>query len=80
MIMIDVFVPHLYRAFDFEVNEKSLAEDTLNNIKMITEKYLKTEFETPPKALFDFRQGVFLKKGTSLCEQGITNGDRLILI
>lgn len=80
MIMIDIFVPGLYRAYDFELNENMKPKDVLINVCGILEKQLDIKFESTPEELFSFRKGVFLKQDMSLKEQGIKNADRLILI
>lgn len=80
MIMIDIFVPGLYRAYDFELNENIKPKDVLMNACGILEKQLDIEFESAPEELFSFRKGAFLKQDMSLKEQEIKNADRLILI
>ncbi len=80
MIMIDVFIPSLYRPYDFEVNEKETAANLVVDIKEIVERQHRIKFKEAPYALFDYGKGEFIKNDMSLAEQGIGNGDRLILI
>ena len=80
MIMIDIFVPSLYEAFDFEINEKATLEEVLKFLPVIIEKKCGVKFDTPPVTLFSYRKGELIKKNISLSKQGILNGDRLILI
>ena len=80
MIMIDIFVPALYKAFDFEVDEKTTPEVVIGKVTQIIERYLGTGYEREPIALFSYRKGELINNHTALASQGILNGDRLILI
>lgn len=80
MIMIDVFIPSLYRVFDFEIDKKIVTKNLIEDIRNIVEKQVGLKYCDSPYALYSYRKGEFLKNGSLIEEQGIRNGDRLILI
>ncbi len=80
MIMIDVMVPPLDEAFDFEVDENITLTDFRERIEKMIENRRKVNFRTEIRELFSFRKGMFLREDISLSLLGIINGDRLILI
>lgn len=80
MIMIDVFVPSLYQAFDFEIDRKILTKNLIEDIRDLVEKQVGLKYQNSPYALYSYRKGEFLKDNSLIEEQGIRNGDRLILV
>ena len=80
MIMIDVFIPSLHQPYDFEVNEMETAANLVIDIKEIVERQHRIKFREAPYALYNYGKGEFIKNDIPLSEQGIRNGDRLVLI
>lgn len=80
MIMIDVLIPPLDKAYDFEVNENIIKDELLRFIKALVAKREKVQFNSENSELFFFRKGDFINSSDSLHKQGIISGDRLILV
>lgn len=80
MIVIDVLVPPLDRAYDFEVDENAGEEYLTQRIGCLIEEHDKVRFSTGRRELFFLRGECFLDGAKSLKEQGVSNGDRLILV
>lgn len=80
MIMIDVLVPPLDRAFDFEVDEGIDVERLREDVERLIEAKEKMLFSTKKRQMFLYRKGDFLRDGITLTNQGVINGDRLILV
>lgn len=80
MIMIDVLVPPLDRAFDFEVDEKICPMNLIEDVERLIESREKVHFSLEKRELFLYRLGEFVKAELPLNIQGVVNGDRLILI
>lgn len=81
MISVDIHVPVLDRAYDFELNEEletgRLIEDIL--ILIAREEHLH-ESEGGNMYFYAVRQEIVLRREETLGNQGVRNGDRLVLI
>lgn len=80
MIVIDVLVPPLDRAYDFEVDENEGEVYLTKKIGSLIEEHDKVRFSPGKRELFFLRGECFLDSAKSLKEQGVSNGDRLILV
>lgn len=80
MILVDIQVPVLDRVYDFELDEgaevEMLTEDIL---ALISEQEHVTCKNSKEMLLYSLRQELILEGGSSLKQQGIIAGDRLIL-
>lgn len=80
MIMIDVVVPPLSEVFDFQVDENKQVTEFKKDVEKLIERKENMKFGLALRELFHYRVGDFLKENGTMGEQGIVNGDRLILI
>lgn len=81
MILIDVQIPVLDRIYDFELDEDSMAGVLMEEIiALIAKKEHLTVNEGKEMYLYSLGQENVLKKDRTLRQQGICDGDRLILI
>lgn len=80
MIMIDVLVPPIDEAFDFEIDETAKVSTLREEVEDLIMKRKEAVFGTESRELFHYRLGDFLNENEALNKQGIRNGDRLILI
>ncbi|MCR5502632.1 MAG: EsaB/YukD family protein [Lachnospiraceae bacterium] len=80
MIMIDVMIPALDRILDFEIDPGVAVKELEERIVRLTEEKEEVTFDPGSKMLFFMRTGDFLQPGLSMTEQGVGNGDRLILV
>lgn len=78
--MIDVLVPPLDEVYDFEVDENKEISEFREEVEKLIEKKENLRFGLALRELFLYRVGDFLKETGTLREQGIINGDRIILI
>lgn len=80
MILIDVLVPPLDRIFDFEIDENVEATYLIKNVMELIARKEKIQFDIENRQMFLYRVGDFLKENMPLKDQGIINGDRVILV
>ncbi|MDD6492938.1 MAG: EsaB/YukD family protein [Firmicutes bacterium] len=81
MILIDVQIPVLDRIYDFELDEDSMAGVLMEEIiALISKKEHLTVNEGKEMYLYSLGQENVLKNDRTLRQQGICDGDRLILI
>lgn len=80
MIMIDVLVPALDRILDFEIDPGIAVTELEERIVRLTENEEERKFSPGRKLLFSMKTGDFLKPELTAVEQGVGNGDRLILV
>lgn len=80
MIFVDVLVPPIDRIFDFEVTDQIATGYFKAKVEELIEEKADVLFSVKKREFFFYRAGEFLKDNLSLGEQGVINGDRLILI
>lgn len=80
MIFVDVLVPPIDRIFDFEVTDQIATGNFKAKVEELIEEKADVLFSVKKREFFFYRAGEFLKDNLSLGEQGVINGDRLILI
>ena len=80
MIFVDVLVPPIDRIFDFEVTDQIATRYFKDKVEELIEEKADVLFSVKKREFFFYRAGEFLKDNLSLGEQGVINGDRLILI
>lgn len=81
MILIDVQIPVLDRIYDFELDEDSMAGVLMEEIiALISKKEHLTVNGGKEMYLYSLGQENVLKNDRTLRQQGICDGDRLILI
>lgn len=81
MIVVDIQVPVLDRIYDFELDEEREVGDLMKEIvSLIEEKESLRPAREKKRYLYAIRRACVLKENERLAEQGIRNGDRLILI
>lgn len=79
-MMVDVLVPPLEEVFDFELDDRIDEKSLRENIEELISRDKKVIFQVAKREIFNYRMGEFLEEGKSLKEQGVMNGDRLILV
>ena len=81
MIMVDVEVLALDRVYDFELDTQMRTEEVMKKMVLLIlqESGLKTA-EAEAFYLYGLRQEKILNPDMTLNEQGVQNGDRLVLI
>lgn len=80
MIMIDVEVPLLGQVYDFELNEEKETGKLIQEmVGLIAQKEQKVVVMEDDLLLYSYRSERILQKELTLKEQGIRNGDRLVL-
>lgn len=81
MILVDVQVPAMDRIYDFELDEGLTAGVLTRDIQTLVSKQEKIpERGGADRYLYSLRQGSILRREETLKQQGIRDGDRLILI
>ena len=80
MIMIDVLIPPLDESFDFEIDEEIMPEEFVLKLTGIIENMRNVSFSCRPFNLFSFKKGDFIKDDLSFARQGITSGERFVLV
>lgn len=80
MILVDIQVPALDQVYDFELDEKSRGEELLREVCQLLTGKEKLRGGSDSMCLYSVRLGEVLKEDQSLEEQGVREGDRLILI
>ncbi|MCR4991125.1 MAG: hypothetical protein K6A38_09710 [Lachnospiraceae bacterium] len=80
MIMIDVLVPPLDEAFDVETDESVFLEEFVFKLKRIIESIRNVSFGRRDSMLFSINKAEFVKNDQSFKAQGITNGERMVLV
>ena len=81
MIIVDVEVPALDMIYDFEMDEETITEEVMQKMVVLIlqcNHLQKTEKEE--SCLYGLRQKKILNPCMTLKEQGIQNGDRLVLL
>lgn len=80
MILVDVQVPALDKVFDFELDEEVKIKSLLDEIPELIAKKQKKQMHSGEKMyLFALERELLLREELTLKEQGIGNGERLIL-
>lgn len=81
MIMVDVEVFLLDRIYDFELDENAAAGEVKEKIIKLIEENLKIRrAEGEEMELYALRQEKILNDKMTSAQQGVQNGDRLVLI
>ncbi|MCI8978193.1 EsaB/YukD family protein [Lachnospiraceae bacterium 54-11] len=81
MILVDIQVPVLDKIFDFELDEEACADAVLEEIQELIAGQEGLDCEEPGKMyLYVPGQEGILTGNETLKQQGIRDGDRLILI
>lgn len=81
MIMVDVEVFRLERVYDFELDENAAAGEVKDKIiKLIEENLRIKRAQGEEMELYSLRQEKVLNDKMTPAQQGIRNGDRLVLI
>lgn len=81
MIMVDVEVFLLDRIYDFELDENAAAGEVKEKIVKLIEENLKIRrAEGEEMELYALRQEKILNDKMTSAQQGVQNGDRLVLI
>ncbi len=81
MILVDVQIPAMDRVYDFELDEELTAKVAMQDIQMLVSKLEKvSERGKEDSYLYSLRQDSILKREETLKQQGVRDGDRLILI
>lgn len=81
MIMVDVEVFLLDRIYDFELDENAAAGEVKEKIIKLIEENLKIKrAEGEEMELYALRQEKILNDKMTSAQQGVQNGDRLVLI
>ncbi len=80
MIMIDVLIPPLEESFDFEIDEEIMLEEFVRKLTGIIENVRNVSFSCRRFSLFSFKKGDFIKEDQSFACQGITSGERFVLV
>lgn len=81
MIMVDIQVPVLDRIYDFELDEERKVGELVKEILALIEEKENLRNDREKKLyLYATRRACILKENEKLADQGIRNGDRLILI
>ncbi len=82
MILVDVQVPAMDRVYDFELDEELTAGILVRDIEALVAKQEKAAKgkEGGDRYLYSLRQDGILRQEETLKQQGVHDGDRLILI
>lgn len=81
MILVDIQVPVLDKVYDFELDEETKVEMVLKEIlALITQKEGITCEEPEKMCLYVLGQEGILPGDATLRQQGVSDGDRLLLI
>ena len=80
MIMIDVLIPPLDESFDFEIDEEIMLGEFIRKLTRIIENVRNVSFSCRSFNLFSFKKGDFIKDDISFANQGITSGERFVLV
>ena len=81
MIMIDIYVPVLDKTYDFELDEHtSVQELTEKILLLIGQKEYLYPISSKESYLYSVTKNCILGRNSDLESQGVTNGERLILI
>lgn len=81
MIMVDVEVFLLDRIYDFELDENAAAGEVKEKIVKLIEENLKIRrAEGEEMELYALRREKILNDKMTSAQQGVQNGDRLVLI
>ncbi len=80
MIMIDVLIPPLDESFDFEVDEEIMLGEFVGKLTRIIENVRNVRFNCRSFKLFSFKKGDFIKDDLSFANQGVTSGERFVLV
>lgn len=81
MILVDIHVPSLDRTYDFELDEEMTTKKAAEKIVRIVAQKENAAYEEEEKMfLFSMGRGRLLNDSFTLKEQGIKNGERLVLL
>ncbi len=81
MILVDVQVLALDQVFDFELDEEMQAGELTEKIlRLLIKKSKQTQQPSQPLFLYAVRRDKVLNPLTTLSQQGIESGERLILL
>lgn len=81
MINIDIAVPIINKVYDFSIDENTAVETITEDIvDLIIQKEAYTSVNTVDMLLFFEKNQVVLDPGKSLRINGVSNGDRLLLV
>lgn len=80
MIIVDVEVPALYKIYDFEIDEDTMAGEVTQKIIVLILQCNQLQRAEEKMYLYGLRQDKILNPCMTLREQGIQNGDRLVLL
>lgn len=81
MILVDVQVPAMDQVYDFELDEELTAGTLAQDIgALVAKKEKASEGGGGDRYLYSLRQDGILKREETLKQQGVRDGDRLILI
>lgn len=81
MVMVDVEVPALDRVYDFELEKEALTgELTEKIVTLIVQNSGLLKEQSEELYLYALQQEKILNPKMTLKQQGIQNGDRLVLI
>ena len=82
MILVDIYIPSLDAVFDFKVDETAKITNVVQEISEMMCKKYKTDLNLPAEqfCLCSADQSKILNGNTSLEENGIVNGSRLIMV
>lgn len=82
MILVDVYIPSLGMTYDFRVDEYVKLTSVVQEIsEMLTDKYKSSLNKRAEEfMLCSITDGRILNNGTSLAENNITNGCKLLMV
>ncbi|NBJ93589.1 hypothetical protein D5281_13545 [bacterium 1xD42-62] len=81
MILVDIQIPALDRVYDFELDEGLTVRVLMQDIQTLVSKQEKIpEREDGDSYLYSLGQERILRQEETLKQQGVQDGDRLILI
>lgn len=81
MIIVDIQVPSINKVYDFELDEEMMAGALVKEVaEIVAEKEKMIYRQEDQMYLFAMEHEKVLNENCSLRQQGIRNGERLILI
>ena len=82
MILVDIYIPVINDIYDFELNENVPVRETIDVLSDIISKKMKNPLGERPDAfvLYSLEQKRALERHLTLYQNGVKDGNRLMLI
>lgn len=81
MLKLRVQIPDIGKEYDVQCNEKAYMEDVIQDILELVCKKEKLQVEKKEKlAVYSVQKGIFLKRGKTLEEYRVQNGEHMMIL